>query len=360
MARFYCSGGLSEHGTGETAVPFQLLAGGVPVSRSRPATATGTAPQGGMVAATGSRKQPNGPADPFSLIITSPAYCAFAPAYQTVTRLALRAVPALPRGPDPLGVGGPRLELCRLLCPLPNGRKGCCASAYEGLTRAISERVTLEKRVCSAVCAAGLRELAATVFIGPSHVATLVAGPACVEPRDASVREKIESALGKPGSREAERLMRAYAAIPVMNSQRFHAAGQLLEFFARTLEECLPVWQLASSQPVPLAVLKARDYLAQHASESVTLGAVARHAGLGVQRFCAVFKTATGLTFTHFLARLRVQRAKSLLPDVSRRIADIAFGCGFGSVPTFNRTFKGLVGTPPAEYRRALRAEAKF
>jgi len=40
--------------------------------------------------------------------------------------------------------------------------------------------------------------------------------------------------------------------------------------------------------------------------------------------FCKIFKQAMGLTFTEFLARVRVENAKKLLSDSRLRVTDIA------------------------------------
>jgi AraC-like DNA-binding protein len=265
--------------------------------------------------------------------------------------LPVRVFPACA---GPRGGGKPQLELCRLLRRFAPGRSAC-----EEFTQAVSKCGARGTRLCKTECFDGVLEIAAKVFNGQEHVATLMAGPVCRAAPRAEAWPGIALRLGELDPGEEQRLRRAYERVPVLDGQRLHAACRLLEFLVRSLEEHLPVWMLANSQPVPLAVLRAKEYLGRHVMEPITLAEVARHAGLGVQRFCTVFKTATGLTFTHFLARLRVQRAKSLLPDISLRIADIAFECGFGSVPTFNRTFKGLVGVAPTEYRRVLSAEAK-
>ena len=45
--------------------------------------------------------------------------------------------------------------------------------------------------------------------------------------------------------------------------------------------------------------------------------------------FCKLFKKATGLTFTDFLNRVRVEKAKNLLENPHTRIGEIAYAVGF-------------------------------
>lgn len=64
-----------------------------------------------------------------------------------------------------------------------------------------------------------------------------------------------------------------------------------------------------------------------------------------------VFDELTGTTPRHFLACLRVQRAKELLlvPDAS--ITDVCMEVGYASLGTFSKTFNSLVGVSPQEFR---------
>ena len=55
----------------------------------------------------------------------------------------------------------------------------------------------------------------------------------------------------------------------------------------------------------------------------------------------------------HYLQRRRVERAMSLLRDTGRSVTDICFEVGFGSLGTFSRTFRAIVGRSPRDYRRA-------
>ena len=73
--------------------------------------------------------------------------------------------------------------------------------------------------------------------------------------------------------------------------------------------------------------------------------------------FCRLFKSGTGLTFTAYLARVRIERVKELLlRNPNLRVSEIAFETGFQSLTHFNRLFVKLTGEPPTEYRQRFRA----
>ena len=90
----------------------------------------------------------------------------------------------------------------------------------------------------------------------------------------------------------------------------------------------------------PLLVRKAREYIEQHKMEPLSLATVAQASGASVFHFCKVFKKTTGLTFTDYVGRVRLEDAKAQLLNPNRRISEIAYDVGFQSLTQFNRMFK--------------------
>jgi AraC-like DNA-binding protein len=289
-----------------------------------------------------------GSVDLLNLLFKSSACRSFVSAYQRATGLPLRAVPAPAQHRGAPGYGHPKLELCRLLRRRVAGRLAC-----EKCLRKMSQRLAGKKGLCTATCFAGLLEIAVPVSSGSEPIATLLVGPVRKGPWQRKDWQRIAAAAGQAGPRAMGRLRRAYELAPVMDGPHLRAACRLLKFFAQTLEERIPGLLLSNTAGIPLAILKAKEYIATHAAETMAEPEVARHAGLSVPHFCKVFKASAGLTFTEFVARTRTETAKALLRQNGRRIAEIAFDSGFGSVATFNRTFKRLVGKSPSEYKGA-------
>jgi AraC-like DNA-binding protein len=67
--------------------------------------------------------------------------------------------------------------------------------------------------------------------------------------------------------------------------------------------------------------------------------------------FCKLFKKATGLTFTEYLGRVRIEKAKALLLNPHLRISEIAYDVGFQSLTHFNRVFRQVTGRSPTAFR---------
>jgi AraC-like DNA-binding protein len=70
--------------------------------------------------------------------------------------------------------------------------------------------------------------------------------------------------------------------------------------------------------------------------------------------FCKLFKKATGLNFTEYVSRVRLEKAKNLLLNPNARVSEIAYSVGFQSLTHFNRVFRKFEGQSPTAYRDRL------
>jgi transcriptional regulator GlxA family with amidase domain len=100
-------------------------------------------------------------------------------------------------------------------------------------------------------------------------------------------------------------------------------------------------------------VAAAVDFIAGHYAEPLSVTAVANAVRLSVSRLAHVFPEATGLAVMDYVARLRVNIARRLLLESSDTIDKIAARIGFADASNFSRTFKGIDGMAPGEFRRS-------
>lgn len=68
------------------------------------------------------------------------------------------------------------------------------------------------------------------------------------------------------------------------------------------------------------------------------------------------FSEEVGMTPINWLKGERVARAAELLENGKMPLADVWATCGFGSVETFRREFRKIMGVPPIRYRERLGA----
>jgi transcriptional regulator GlxA family with amidase domain len=150
-----------------------------------------------------------------------------------------------------------------------------------------------------------------------------------------------------------ERAGESHLRTCVVPEARVRAVARLLNILSRYLAESAAHCLLGKNGTEPISVTSAKAFAQSHLSEHVKTRNAARAVHLSEQHFCRVFKTATGITFTDYVARCRIEKAKELLSSASLRITDVAFASGFQSIPHFNHTFKRYVGKSPSEYRTA-------
>ena len=104
----------------------------------------------------------------------------------------------------------------------------------------------------------------------------------------------------------------------------------------------------------PQAVTRAKQFILENQGEDLSLGQVAKAVNTSTFYFCKMFKKATGLNFTDYVSRLRIEKAKNLLLNRNLRVSEIAYEVGFQSLTHFNRVFKKIMGQSPTEYRDQL------
>ena len=98
-----------------------------------------------------------------------------------------------------------------------------------------------------------------------------------------------------------------------------------------------------------LAVSRARDYLAEHYSENISLEKLASLAKLSPYHFNRVFSEQMGMPPHTFQTQVRVCRAKALLRQ-GRPIAQTAALTGFADQSHLNRHFRRMTGITPGQF----------
>lgn len=96
------------------------------------------------------------------------------------------------------------------------------------------------------------------------------------------------------------------------------------------------------------------DHIDAHLTEEMALDDLARVAGFSRFHFHRLFQAMVGETLGRFIARLRVERAASMLmANPTSSITEVALDCAFGSSAAFARAFKARFGVSASEWRAA-------
>jgi DNA-binding response OmpR family regulator len=76
---------------------------------------------------------------------------------------------------------------------------------------------------------------------------------------------------------------------------------------------------------------------------------------LSVSQLYRKMKAITDGTVSSFVMGVRLRRARQLLSDGDKNIAEVAFACGFSDTSYFTRTFKSAFGCTPSQYLKNTR-----
>jgi AraC-like DNA-binding protein len=270
-------------------------------------------------------------------------------AFRDATGLSLKLVRS---GELPLRLAPGRHE--NAFCALVATSASACAACLE-VQRQLQCRLGLKLAPQEICCFAGMTELAVPVVVGGEHVATLLGGQVFQQKRERRQFNRVARQLRKWGMDDRLRqIKRAYFRTPVVSEKQFQGAVRLLMMLATQLAESATRDLVAARTYEPPSVREAKNFVYAHADERVTLRQIADHVHVSKNYFCNVFKQTTKITFTEFVARVRVENAKKLLADPRLRMAEVADSTGFYSISQFNRVFRRYAGTSPTGYRAAL------
>ena len=237
-------------------------------------------------------------------------------------------------------------------CALMGKSKESCAECY-ALQCKVEEQAQFESK--SLKCFAGLCETAVPVRVGKDVIAFLHTGQVMVQRPDKARFKQIAATLIQWGSNvDLTKLEEHYFNTRVLTPKQYEALIRLLEIFARHLSECGNALALQRKSGEPPAIAHARDYIFDHSDDELSLAALARIVNMSATYFSSKFKEVTGIRFVDYVARVRIEKARSFLLDPNRRVSEVAYEVGFLSLSQFNRAFRKICGESPTEYRAKL------
>lgn len=241
-------------------------------------------------------------------------------------------------------------------CALMAQSNQSCSACLQ-LQRKVETEARMEPKTLK--CFAGLCDSAVPVRVGENLVAFLQTGQILLHQPTKREFTKTTRQILKWGTEvDLKRLEEAYFQTRVLSKQQYTSILRLLTIFAQHLSSLSTELIAKTEQPASPTVTKARVYIAQHHDEDISLNQVAKAVNMSSFYFCKSFKKSTGLTFTDYLARVRVEKVKNLLLNPHKRISEAAYECGFQTLSQFNRVFRKVTGEAPSTYRQRLLAAA--
>jgi len=139
---------------------------------------------------------------------------------------------------------------------------------------------------------------------------------------------------------------------PVRSLASFHALSDLRRYFLVYVGSAKQVAS-ENAEPEETVVTFAESYIKEHFYRDVQLAEMANRVSMNYSYFSKLFKERTGLTFTAYLMKVRMEEARKLLKDPTLRINEVSEKVGYGNLYHFSRAFKNYFGISPKEYRRS-------
>jgi AraC-like DNA-binding protein len=235
-------------------------------------------------------------------------------------------------------------------------------SMIAGKSRACAACLQMQEKLCQSArnepatitCTYGLCETAVPVKLGEETIGFLQTGQVLREKPSSSSFQRAVKNAEELGVEIDSGMKEAYFETPVASQKKIDSVSHLLSIFAEHLS--MKSNQIATQQAnaEPPVIGRAKQYVVEHQAEELSLGQVAAAVHTSSFYFCKLFKKATGMNFTEFVSRTRIEKARNLLLNPNLRVSEIAYEVGFQSLTHFNRIFKKITGQSPTEYRSAL------
>jgi AraC-like DNA-binding protein len=237
-------------------------------------------------------------------------------------------------------------------CSLISERSRACASCLS-VQEKLTEMATEEAQ--SIVCPNGLCDTAVPVRLGDRLIGFLQTGQVFRKKPTRTQFERVAKRASEWGvDVDHQTLQEAYFASRVVPTRQHEAVVKLLTIFAQHLSMLSNQVVVQHENAEPPVITRAKDYIQEHQTENLRLGHVAKACNTSTFYFCKMFKKVTGINFTDYLSRVRIEKSKNLLLNPNLRVSEIAFEVGFQSLTHFNRVFKKILGQSPTEYRSQL------
>lgn len=279
---------------------------------------------------------------------SSPFYQICQDAFRKSTGLPLVILRANNAQFNPCHTSPNQNPFCRIL----NVKHGSCKECKK------EQQLILKRshdKTYSHTCFAGLRETSVPLKLGKNTIGYLKTGQVFTEKPNPEHANQLRKVLHEHGYSKAEQseTIAAYRETPVFDNERYQSMITLLNIISLQLSELLNRLMLESQPKEPKVIQKAKEFINDRIDEKITLEQVSKEVNVSSFYFCKLFKQSTGMTFTEFVNRQRIELAKNELRITQKSVTEIAYSVGFQSLSQFNRSFCKYTGLAPRAYRES-------
>jgi len=97
---------------------------------------------------------------------------------------------------------------------------------------------------------------------------------------------------------------------------------------------------------------KIYNYVENHCSEKIKLNDVSNLVSMSNEAFCRFFKKTLHKSFFTFVNEYRINLACKMLIETNKQVGQIAYECGYESLPFFYRQFQKFIKCSPLAFKK--------
>lgn len=173
-----------------------------------------------------------------------------------------------------------------------------------------------------------------------------VGNPQVIRVLAAEIRTLLHNALLMAGFQGLRNTEEGHAQRELAEMKDTESIHRWLEAEIRSLRQTLhPPIQEKHRKAVQFMI----EYVHKHYAEDITLERLASQLYISKNYLNQLFKKVTGETFTNYVIRVRIEKAKALLMDGNHLIYEVSEMVGYQNVPYFSTLFKKYCGVSPSE-----------
>lgn len=142
--------------------------------------------------------------------------------------------------------------------------------------------------------------------------------------------------------------------LEIRNFRDFNTIDEIV-FEVKRVIDGVSNYYLENNQNDKNVIETAIKYINENYQKNITLATVSNHYNLNYSYFSRMFKKVTGISFSQYLLKVRMEKAKELLVgNSSLKISDIARLVGYNedNVQNFTRAFKNHFGKSPKNFKK--------
>ncbi|MDP4095377.1 response regulator [Paenibacillus sp. P96] len=141
---------------------------------------------------------------------------------------------------------------------------------------------------------------------------------------------------------------------PLLELSRLRHGPEMIDYVFRYFIRMARHIREAREQGIPRKFQQARQWIREHLQEDGGLNRLAAYMNMSPKYLSVRFKQVTGESFADYQTRVRFERARELLLDPKRKVAEVAEMVGFADTNYFSIAFKKHTGLTPTEFRKTF------